>query len=432
MRLTTANAKGQSAAEAMLNSHSYHLGYCTNIHAGENWGTVFAALQQHVPLIKQQVSPGAAFGLGLRASMESISSLSDPSVLTTFKQWLAETDAYVYTVNGFPYGAFHGTQVKADVYRPDWSSQERLDYTRTIAQVLAQLEPPDNFASISTVPGTFRNWATAEKQAAIVHNLLHAVAFCMSIARKTGVTISIALEPEPACLLETVDDVVGFFETSLYCASSVDALSSLCGCSKSEAELALRTHLGICYDICHAAVEFENPLQGIQRMQNAGIPIIKLQLSSALRLPSVNAETLKALECFDEPVYLHQVVEKQGEKLIRYNDLPIAMEAQNLDSNADLAANAGSTANADKEWRVHFHVPVFLSELEHFGTTQHALEQVLGAHARSPIAPHLEVETYTWDVLPERYRDATVDEAIARELHWVKDCLRRPREADAA
>ena len=425
MRLTSAPIVGAGDADSapLPNSSAYHLGYCTNIHAGDDWDTVFAALRQHVPLIKQQVSPTAEFGLGLRASMHSISSLSDPSVLKTFKQWLADTGAYVYTVNGFPYGAFHGTQVKADVYRPDWSSSDRLDYTRTIADVLAQLEPPDNFASISTVPGTFRHWATADRQAAIVHNLLQAVAHCMRIARETGVNISIALEPEPACLLETVEDVISFFENSLYCAQSVATLSSLSGCATAEAQLALRTHLGICYDICHAAVEFEDPLQGIECMQHAGIPIVKLQLSSALRLPVVNEQTLQALTVFDEPVYLHQVVERTGEKLTRYNDLPIAMEAERLDRNS---------AKDEREWRVHFHVPVFLSELEHFGTTQHALEQVLKAQAHTPIATHLEVETYTWDVLPERYRNVTVDEAIARELQWVMNCLQQRDEYDAA
>ncbi len=393
--------------------NSSHLGYCTNIHAGEQWNELLPLLQKHVPHVKQQTSPDAPFGLGLRASMASITSLKHPDALAEFKQWLRSTDVYVFTVNGFPYGAFHGTKVKADVYRPDWSSQHRLDYTCTIADVLAELAPPDNFGSISTVPGTFREWADTDTKAAIVRNLLSCVAHCMDVQRRTGVTIAVALEPEPACLLETVDDVIAFFENDLYAQASVHSLAKLTGINPSQAAIALRTHLGICYDICHAAVEFEDPLAGIQRMQSAGIPIIKLQLSSALRIPQVNQESLAALAAFDEPVYLHQVVEKCSERLTRYDDLPLAMQAHELQP-------SGQT----KEWRVHFHVPVFLSTLPNFGTTQHDLARVLDAHARSPIAPHLEVETYTWDVLPMHLRNLPVGDAIARELAWVNDTLR--------
>ncbi|MFK7994379.1 MAG: metabolite traffic protein EboE [Granulosicoccus sp.] len=394
--------------------HATHLGYCTNIHAGEQWSDLFPLLQKHVPLVKQHVSPDHAFGLGLRASMASISALQNPETLADFKQWLSENDSYVFTVNGFPYGAFHGTQVKADVYRPDWSCQHRRDYTCAIADVLAQLDPPDNFGSISSVPGTFREWANPDTRSAIIHNLLSCVAHCMNVQRNTGVTIAVALEPEPACMLETVDDVLTFFQDELYSKAAITLLARLSDSSESEAQLAMHTHLGVCYDICHAAVEFEDPLTGIQRMQSAGIPIIKLQLSSALRLPVVNEQTLAALQNFDEPVYLHQVVERYQDTLTRFHDLPVALQAHEL---------ACPQTSTDKEWRVHFHVPVFLSTLEHFGTTQHDLTRVLQEQARSPIAPHLEVETYTWDVLPDAYRNVPVDQAIARELDWVVDSL---------
>ena len=77
------------------------------------------------------------------------------------------------------------------------------------------------------------------------------------------------------------------------------------------------------------------------------------------------------------------------------------------------------------EWRVHFHVPVFLAEMEHFSTTQDFLRDILALHRERPISGHLEVETYTWDVLPERYRGVPVATAIARELNWVKSQLDR-------
>jgi len=407
-----------------------HLSYCTNIHAGEQWSELFPLLQEHVPKVKQQVCPDAEFGLGLRASMSSIKALQHPEALEHFRQWLSDEGVYVFTVNGFPYGAFHGTKVKADVYRPDWSEPHRLEYTCAIADVLAKLSPPDNFGSISTVPGTFRDWASDNKRQDIVDNLLRCVVYCIKLEQQTGVTIAIALEPEPACLLETVDDVLTFFQDNLYSPAAVQALATLSGTSTNDARNALHTHLGVCYDICHAAVEFEDPLVGIQRMQQAGIPIIKLQLSSALRLPNVDSRSLASLERFNEPVYLHQVVEKKKKQLTRFHDLPLAikahqkahqLESQHNSSQSNVTSDTAN--NQSKEWRVHFHVPVFLDTLEHFGTTQQQLADVLKAHAHNPIAPHLEVETYTWDVLPEHYRQVDVSQAIARELNWVSDTL---------
>ena len=406
-----------------------HLGYCTNIHAGEKWVDVFAQLQKHVPMIKRQVSPDSAFGLGLRASMQSITDLQEPSTLARFSQWLRDENLYVFTVNGFPYGTFHGTQVKADVYRPDWSREERLIYTCAIADVLAKLGPPDNVGSISTVPGTFRDWADSATRVAIISNLLRCVAHCMAVQKDTGVTIKVALEPEPACLLETVDDVVAFFQNELHTTGAASQLVALANCTDNEANDAIRTHLGICYDVCHAAVEFEDPLAGIRRMQEADIPIVKLQLSSALRLPVVDANSLAALQSFDEPVYLHQVVERMSGKITRFHDLPVAMQAYEM---ASQDAVNDQVVMADKEWRVHFHVPVFLKAMQAFATTQNELLKVLKAHALSPIAPHLEVETYTWDVLPENYRNVSVDQAIARELDWVKQNLKVPHPTDAA
>lgn len=424
------------------NKPTTHLGYCTNIHAGEKWHDVFAQLQKHVPLIKRQVSPDAAFGLGLRASMQSITDLQDTSTFDQFAQWLRDENLYVFTVNGFPYGTFHGTQVKADVYRPDWSSEERLNYTCAIADLLARLRPPDNIGSISTVPGTFRDWANESTRVAITHNLLRCVAHCLSVQQDTGVTIKVALEPEPACLLETVDDVVSFFQNELHTPAAASQLAALAKCSEAQASEAIRTHLGVCYDICHAAVEFEDPVAGIQRMHSAGIPVIKLQLSSALKIPVVDNNALNALQSFDEPVYLHQVVERTRTKLTRFHDLPLAMQAHELasqDANGKLSDMPTNDETEDaiddalnKEWRVHFHVPVFLNTLESFGTTQDELSQVLEAHAKTPLAAHLEVETYTWDVLPENYRNVTVDQAIARELGWVMQQLKLPNPRDAA
>jgi hypothetical protein len=132
-------------------------------------------------------------------------------------------------------------------------------------------------------------------------------------------------------------------------------------------------------------------------------------LSSALKVARLDEKSAKHLSAFAEPVYLHQVVQKANGSLRRFVDLPQAL------------AEAGRAAGA--EWRVHFHVPVFLEQMEHFGTTQSFLAEVLRLHRAEPLSRHLEVETYTWDVLPAAYRKAGLADAIARELNWVKTQL---------
>ena len=225
----------------------------------------------------------------------------------------------------------------------------------------------------------------------------------------TGKFISLAIEPEPFCLLETIDETIDFFDQNLFSDKGISKLQYLSGLNRNASERVLRQHLGICYDICHAAVEFENPLENIKKLNHAGIKISKLQLSSAMRIPSVNNDTIKILKPMNEPIYMHQVVEKKGATLTRYKDLPDALEK--------------IERSFDSEWRIHFHVPIFRKKMALVETTQSFLSKVLSLHSTTPISPHLEVETYTWDVLPKKFRDTDVATAISRELDWVKKQL---------
>lgn len=420
---------------------STHMSYCTNIHAGDAWADVLPELQHQLPLVRQAMNWNKPMGIGLRLSHNSALSLQDPETLSTFKSWLADNNHYVFTINGFPYGPFHGERVKEDVYKPDWTEDARLAYTCQLADVLCALEPPDNFGSISTLPGTYKDWIMRDTEQLISQNLIKAVAHCVSLARKTGVTIALALEPEPCCMLETTSEVIAFFKERLFSTEAIDSLAALTGLDASQADEAMHRHIGICYDVCHSAVEFENPAHVIARLQSAGIQIIKIQLSSALEIPHVNETSLRQLSRFDEPVYLHQVVEKRGEMLTRYTDVGSATMAMRhhlesrstLDPGLQLAINSGLSTfspslvppmkEPDTHWRVHFHVPVFMEKTEHFSTTQASLQQVLNLLRLSGFCKHLEVETYTWDVLPEAYRQLSVSQAIARELKWVKDRL---------
>ena len=420
---------------------STHLSYCTNIHAGDAWNDVFPELKRQLPKIREAMNHQEPMGIGLRLSSKSANSLQDPDTLIQFKAWLNANNHYVFTLNGFPFGPFHGERIKENVYKPDWTEDERLTYTCQLIDVLCELQPPDNYGSISTLPGTYKDWIMPTTEQRISENLIKAVAHCISREQTTGVIIALALEPEPCCMLETVTETVAFFKQRLFSKTAIKSLCDQTGLTVAEATVAMRKHIGVCYDVCHSAVEFENPANVIARLQSAGIGIIKIQLSSALEIKSVNEASLRHLSRFDEPVYLHQVVEKRGEEIKRFNDLTAALASQRyrLESRSTLAPNLQMAANQSQsvntqsvchpieepktDWRVHFHVPIFIEETEHFTTTQSSLQQVLQLQKLSGFCRHLEVETYTWDVLPEAYRQQPVSHAIARELDWVRNKL---------
>jgi hypothetical protein len=383
---------------------SEHLTYCTNVHPGELLPEVIDALRQHLPGIRRETAADRPFGLGLRLAASAAEALQDPAQLEALSDLLETQRSYLFTINGFPFGAFHGRRVKENVYSPDWGEEERLVYTNRLADILARLIPDGVRGSISTVPLSFRPWV-AGRLDVITRNLFRHVAHLVEIERTSGRAIALALEPEPCCYLETIEETRAYFEEHLFTRAAAASLAAISGLSEGDAEQALRRHVGVCYDVCHAAVEFEEAGESIAILSGAGIAVPKLQLSSAIRIPELTSAAAEWLKPFDEPVYLHQVVERRNGALRRYVDLP------------DALANAREALGA--EWRVHFHVPVFQRDLEHFSTTQDFLEDILRLHRAESISEHLEVETYTWSVLPAAYRSADLGSAIARELNWI-------------
>ncbi|MCW5623475.1 MAG: metabolite traffic protein EboE [Burkholderiales bacterium] len=392
-----------------------HLTYCSNIHPGETWPEVQANIERHVPAIRDRLAPEAVFGIGLRLSARAATELAEPAALEAFQDFLAENGLYVFTLNGFPYGTFHGTRVKEAVYQPDWRDPERLRYTNQLADLLAALLPDhdDIEGTVSTVPGAFKpEVRSAADVAAMAEHLLQHAAHLVELHRRTGRRIALALEPEPHCFLETVAETIAFFRDHLHSAAAQARLAALTGLTEADAGIALRRHLGVCHDLCHAAVEFEDPLRSLDDLEAAGITIGKLQISAGLRIEALTPAAMQALEAFQDPVYLHQVVESASGGVRRFVDLPQAF-----------ASVPGASASGAREWRVHFHVPVFLEALGAFGSTQAFVRAVLARHRERPVSRHLEVETYTWNVLPEHLRTVDMTEAIARELAWVREQL---------
>lgn len=395
---------------------SCHLTYCTNIHPGETWAEVRRNLGEHVPAVRARLAPDRPFGIGLRLSAEAAHGLAQPEALREFKAFLARERLYVFTLNGFPYGTFHGKRVKEEVYLPDWSDPKRVEYTDLLADLLAELLTPEAgpMGSISTVPGAFKdNVRTPEAVQRIVEQMVQHAAHLVRLRQRTGKYITLALEPEPACFLETIDESVAFFRDHLFGEAAVRRLSELAGLDRNASLQALRDHLGICLDLCHAAVEFEDPEACAERLAAEGIGVYKVQITAGLRLPELSDAALAGVRQFDDPVYLHQVVEAGPQGLRRYVDLPDALRS------------AEGRALAGLEWRVHCHVPIFVADLGAFSSTQQFVRDVLQHQRRKPISTHLEVETYTWGVLPPQARTGNVDEAIAREIAWARDELER-------
>jgi hypothetical protein len=382
-----------------------HLAYCTNVHRGENWEETFAALERHVLPVRRRVAPGRSYAIGLRLGQLAAAELARPETLLAFQRWLERHDCYLFTINGFPYGSFHGTRVKEQVYAPDWSTLERVTYTQQLFELLVQLAPPDVGGSVSTVPASFKGFVAAEpdRRKAIFANLTACGRAIAALAEKSGRDLHLGLEPEPCCLIETSEETVAFFDAWRASDRSVDGL--------------LR-HVGVNYDCCHLAVEFESASVALDRLTAAGLRLSKLHLSSALRVRP-DAVGRQALEAFVEPVYLHQVVEGRGNEVHRrFVDLP------------DALADPESARPGD-EWRIHFHVPLHAAPGAPFNDTRdHLVDALDWLKAHRSACQHLEMETYTWEVLPPAMR-IPIEDHLVREYAWTLGALAEREFADA-
>lgn len=391
-----------------------HLTYCTNIHPGEQWEEVLEQLKSNLPELKSRLSPDRPFGVGLRLSAEAADELLSGENLAEFKRWLEDEGLYIFTMNGFPYGSFHGEKVKDDVYKPDWTSLKRLEYTLNLARILAELLPEGIDGGISTSPISYKPWlkdSEKEEIFRISSRQLAEVAYELdNIREEQRKELHIDIEPEPDCLLENTRETIDYFENWLYKAGAAH-LAVEHALSQEEAILMIRRHIRICYDTCHFAVEYEEPAEAIERFKNAGIDIGKVQISAALKVdlsnPSNSAEEVSSkLKPFEEDTYLHQVIERHGDGTFKhYPDLSDALRDGEL--------------SEAKEWRIHYHVPIFVDKFGHLNSTQDDIIRSLDLLMEGE-CNHFEIETYTWEVLPSELKENLLD-SIEREFRWVLD-----------
>ncbi|MEW6303398.1 MAG: metabolite traffic protein EboE [Verrucomicrobiota bacterium] len=375
--------------------HGLHLAYCTNIHRGETWAQTFDTLNKYTLAVRERVCPGKPYAIGLRLGEQAARELSEPATLTAFRKWLDQHQCYVFTINGFPYGKFHGTRVKEQVYAPDWTTRERLDYTNRLFDLLAQMVPNGVEGSVSTVPVSFKDFIKDERQVREARaNLWRCVEHIEKLTRQTGKKLHLGLEPEPLCYLETTGETVEFFEQLR---------------ADRPGDLRLEEHLGVNYDCCHLAVEFEDAQEALGRLRQHRIKISKLHLSNALKVHP-NFETLQALRSFADDVYFHQVISRSTDgTVVRYKDLDVALNPR-----------AALPPLVSDEWRIHFHIPLHSPATPLFGNTADHLQGVLTVLQANPkLCSHMEMETYTWEVMPPEMKKRNVVDQLVNEYEWT-------------
>ena len=386
-----------------------HLTYCLNVHPGESWDENLQAIRQHALRVRDRVGSGKPFGLGLRLSDTASRTLAEPGQLATFRGFLADESLYAFTVNGFPFDTFHGQSVKENVYAPDWRTAQRRDYTIRLADILADLLGEGVAGSISTVPCSYAAWIrTDDDVRQMVRMLAETACHLHALAERTGRDICVALEPEPDCFIENTAGCLRFF--AKWSDSAAALVAETAGVSIDCGREIWRRHIGVCFDTAHAAVQFEDMVESLDLLTRAGIRIGKVQLSAALQLRPT-PETLARLSEFADPVYLHQVKARRPDgRIDAFADLPAALAAP-------------SPQDWD-EWRVHFHVPLFFTAHEGLASTSALLPGAFLAKALS-VCDHLEIETYTFTVLPAFLAIDDPADGIAREYEWLLPHLRR-------
>ncbi|MFO7902256.1 MAG: metabolite traffic protein EboE [Pirellulaceae bacterium] len=382
------------------------LAYCTNVHAGGDLARVWGNLERYCLAVKARFAPDRPMGVGLWLPAPTAKKLLEPGRLAGFADWLASRELIPFTLNGFPYGDFHESQVKHRVYHPTSFDSDRLEYTRDLARILHAILPETISGSISTLPIAWGTPAPSSEQLAMAaRQLIQMANHLAELEEESGRLITLCLEPEPGCVLQCGGDIVWFFDEYL---------------GTGEHAERCQRYIRVCHDICHAAVMFEDQQAVLEQYSQRGISVGKVQVSSAIEADfdlaeaSERAAILDALTPFAESRYLHQTtIRSHADAPLRFfDDLPAALTVAQQD-----------TYHVHGQWRVHFHVPVYLKQLGRLATTQTEIRQCLHAIERQSEPPHFEVETYAWGVLPPALQCAEVADGIAREMSWLQDLL---------
>ena len=394
-----------------FNPLHYQVGYCTNVHAGRDLSGVLDNLANHCDPIRRLVNADQSLCVGLWFSEISAAQALQPEPLARLKEKLSEFQLVPFTLNGFPQGDFHSQVVKHRVYQPTWWQRERLDYTLNLIELLDKLLPYGEVGSISTLPIAWsKPDPTREQLKKAAAQLIHVAMVLHQLYERTGRRIVLAIEPEPGCCLTDSASFRMFYNEYLRASHLPNETTDIVG-----------EYLTLCHDVCHAAVMNENQQQELQQLKNDDISIGKVQVSSAISIDwdSLSAtertQAYEQLRGFAEDRYLHQThcIGDSGSTRELIEDLPIALD------------RVSSCSELRGQWRIHFHVPIFLTKFGFIHSTQneiHNLIKILNgpANQRPVFTGHFEVETYAWGVLPEAMKAENLNEGITNEVNWLQ------------
>ena len=372
------------------------IGYCSNVHAGESWEDTLFNIKEYPAKVRTLLQHPKDFQLGLWISAKAAETANQKNDFNEFREILKTNEFKIHSINAFPFGHFHQDIVKKDVYQPTWNQESRLNYLKNLLLILKESQSCAQEVSISTLPlGFHSELKNPNFISDCIIQLSKAAEMLVQFENETGIKAHLSIEPEPHCVLEKSSDVVQFYKSLLL--------------NSKVSESILLDKLRICYDTCHAAIQFEEPQSILESYQKLGIHVGKVQISSALSLDfskHAKSDLFNSLKPFlKDQKYLHQVVGYENSQRITFEDLPQAYAYWN-------------ETNPQGEYRIHFHVPVDLKEYEFLTTTQNHILDLFKQNQKSKVTDIWEVETYTWDALPENLRTQPLHQLIAHEINW--------------
>jgi hypothetical protein len=376
----------------------FNLSYCLNaFDFTSDWKYTLTEIDRCFNTVREMsgFSSDKMTGLGFWTSEFFLELMRDPDNFRYLQEFLEKRNYYISTVNAFPYGVFHNQPVKDKVYMPNWLNEKRVDFTIKAAEFLEKFLPDGGSGSISTLPGAYRRHIrdyNGDSLRLIARNLEKTAEYLAYLYEKTGKKIRLGIEMEPDCIWETPDEFAGFYKKYML------------------PNRYSREYIGVCYDTCHQELIENGPGAGLEILERYEIPVVKIQLSAALQIQ--NGAKFADIKEFDEPVYLHQTRifnEKNGTICETFSDIP------------ELRSYSGD----DVTLKCHFHLPLFWdSDNTSFKSARKELLAVIRYIKANPgFCRDLEIETYTYSVLPDCVDFRSIGSAVSKEYDWVVKCL---------
>ncbi|HFL8819312.1 MAG TPA: metabolite traffic protein EboE [Candidatus Azoamicus sp. OHIO2] len=365
------------------------LTYCSNIFKEQDITKLLKILTDYVFFIRKHFKC-KYIGLGLCVSNTLINNVLNIHNLSYLRTWLIKYNLYISSINGFVYKSFHTKKIKEHIHYPDWTSSKRVDYTKKIIYFLSAALTKMTDVSISTSPLSFKTWIRRKNAKYIFFkssvNILYVLQLLINMYKNKKHYIHLDIEPEPYCLLESVNDFLYFFIKWLIPNSKL-YLHLL---DKKNKASYLRKYINLCYDICHFSVNYYNHIDIIKSIVLNKIKVGKIQVSSALEATITNDNykiIMKELLFLNKSKFLHQ------NTLVTENKIFIN---KHIDLNYEVLKGFCN----DTKLRIHCHMPLHLTKYRSYlDTTTNESKDVFLTLLKCIKIKHIEIETYTYDIL---------------------------------